>query len=126
MIGVSMRNIEVRARDVVTGEILTQLYMGQCFQWVNHERQNNIIIEQSTGLKDKKGVGIFEGDIIKSDFYGDNVDWDDIAAISYDDTFAKFVFNKGDGEQDAFVEAMEFGCFEIIGNIHQHSDLLKG
>lgn len=122
-----MKNIEVRARDVVTGKILTQLYMGQCFQWVNQEKQNNIIIEQSTGLTDKNGLTIFEGDIIKSDFYGSNIDWEDIASISYDDKYAKFAFNKGEGEQDAFVEAMEFdSCFEVIGNIHQHSDLLKG
>jgi len=91
----------------------------------DYKNADVIAKRQFTGLTDKNGVEIYEGDIVSSNFYGSNVDWDDIAEISYCSEKAKFVFNNGDGEQDAFIEGVKCGCLKVIGNIHQNSDLLK-
>jgi len=75
------------------------------------------IVSQYTGLKDKNGKEIFEGDIVKQNnrnkevkykdgyFY---VDWADV----YDAVLGKFKNN-------------QYGRVEVIGNIYENPELLK-
>ena len=78
---------------------------------------------QYTGLTDKNGKKIFEGDIIKCG--------KDIGAVDYSETFAKFrvVYNQLSGnwfdfeDDECYPIASE--C-EVIGNIHANPELLKG
>lgn len=113
-----MREIKVRARDGATGEILSQLYMGQCFQWVNHEMQHNVIIEQYTGLSDVNGVEIYDGDIIP--YRGEN----------YQVEMCGTSWTLKDYEECDYYghdapELQDWSEFEVIGNIHQNPELLK-
>lgn len=81
-------------------------------------------VGQYTGLTDKNGLKIFEGDIIKSCEYGD------IYAVKYfgDDNYPAFdcVPEVSNCECNglSFLVNVE-GC-EIIGNIYDNPELLKG
>ena len=78
-------------------------------------------IMQCTGLKDKNGQLLFEGDILNDHVGIGIVKWNRIAAgfkVSYiNDTRGKW-----------FMDYLsdEFDTIEIIGNIHQNPELLTG
>lgn len=74
-------------------------------------------VSQFTGLTDRNGTKIFEGDIIK---YFD--DW--IGKIEYDSDSALFVVSFVDGDDDNFGRVSCGDC-EVIGNIYDNPELLE-
>lgn len=74
---------------------------------------------QWTGLLDKQGSKIFEGDILKTDD-------GDIVEVRYEKIYASFgLWKKGWSFLHYFHEAVEPQCCEIIGNIHDDLSLLN-
>lgn len=77
---------------------------------------DDIILMQYTGLKDKNGVEVFDGDIM---FY--EQDWYQYTLVKYDKDKLAFVLY--DGCERLYHELWEPG--EVIGNIHENPELIE-
>jgi uncharacterized phage protein (TIGR01671 family) len=100
---------------------------------LNCDRQNEIVIEykgstaivewenceiiQCTGLKDKNGKLIFEGDIVTGK---DHFDRDRKCIVEYSKTYCCY-FITGDGWSDEYM--FNLNDKEVIGNIYENEDL---
>ncbi|EAA7432956.1 hypothetical protein JKQ41_02570 [Listeria monocytogenes] len=76
---------------------------------------------QYTGLKDKNGKKIFEGDIVNCKFFDRMVG--DIAGVI---NFIDCVWAVSDFKNKRLYQLIDVDNIEIIGNIHENPDLLEG
>ena len=94
----------------------------------------NLILMQCTGLKDKNGNLIYEGDVIKTSFVNcetGEAEEDDgnFSQIHFRDCCFCIVQNVGTKHEYAehlfneWGEEWDGGCYEVIGNIYENKDL---
>lgn len=85
---------------------------------------SDFILMQSTGIKDKNGKEIFEGDIVK--FHDEYQSYTGV--VTYMDTYASFVVMDKDVHEYTFEYIEEWYCLlselEVIGNIYKNTELL--
>lgn len=105
----------------------------------NHEELvslDNVQLMQFTGLHDKNGKEIYEGDIVRCSFFkkddklGDCETW----AIVFPENTMEFVFTKDTGDLDVLSvrfdprreeRKQERATLQVIGNIYSNPELLK-
>ena len=83
------------------------------------------IYEQCTGLRDKNGKLIYEGDILA--ISPDSQPWDCYTVFWQDDEcqFQAVAYDGSDAYVKVLNELLEKDDMEIIGNIHENPELLE-
>ena len=87
---------------------------------------DEVILMQSTGLKDKNGQEIFEGDVIAIEV--DDTETPINARVSQNSKIGVLMFHVFEDNEDVpMVELLEDNsvAFEIIGNIYENPELLE-
>jgi len=124
---VEMREIKFKAwykakKDFIRLEIDTILNLANGDKTVKLDTYNNqVVFLQYTGLKDKNGVEIYEGDVLRFD-----------SSLEYHKT----VFRKGAFQIDSissgftsdyhyYLGNVNLSIIEVIGNIYENPELLE-
>lgn len=143
-----MREIKFRAWNNENKKIQNNVYSQSLKQplndFISNVQKQKIILMQFTGLKDKDGKEIYEGDIVKcfkaNSKLGDDMEW----TSEYSNAVIKnsgwtFYFDNINTEDYEFfyspdgsrfhisdnIELREYEECEVIGNIYENPELLK-
>lgn len=112
------------------GNVTTVLFEGKLLG-VN-TKIDEIELMQSTGLLDKNGQEIFEGDIVKRDGikrpevvrFGE---WIDVDTLGFEEQYIGFYFeSEHEGQKRLYsVESQFNNLSKVIGNIYENPELLE-
>lgn len=139
-----MREIKFRACHENV-EIISHYQEGdtgyKCFQFLTDDgyrassdysidsalESKDIVLMQYTGLKDKNGVEIYDGDVVKA-IYEDIEESTHLVAWDYGSfSYPAFDLVGWVGQANGFSDAIESGSYtlEVIGNIYENPELLE-
>ena len=115
-------------KETKTMNGMAEIYRNRNQEIELHPRDDEIILMQSTGLKDKNGKEIFEGDILK--VANNDSSWFEV--VKYDHNKAMFISKEMNLKYEV-PETPLYDLFspylfkvEVIGNIWEDGDLIDG
>jgi len=100
--------------------------------WYKHDNLRpfkGVILMQSTGLKDKNGVEIFEGDVVQAEQYlTTTIPVRINGIVKYSNRYTMFYLDNGSERHDLYMQSLGGSIynFEIIGSIYTNPELLEG
>ncbi len=110
------------------GDVLIYENSAQIWETIDNRKYNSVVsletVGQYTGLIDKNGKKIFEGDIVAG-----AVHWLERmknGVVVFRDGSFGLLWHRGEVEQFAPFTSLCNVEYEVIGNIHDNSDLLEG
>ena len=87
---------------------------------------DDVVLMQSTGLKDVNGVEIFEGDIVQgTQTLSNSIPHSFAGMVRYDESHARFNIADLEGAYDITALGETVYLLEIIGNIYENPELLE-
>ena len=123
------REIKFRAWDKETKSMIKEVWeiglksnYNQPWLMGDDKRTDNFELMQYTGLKDKDGKEIYEGDVAR--IWADPKDYNGykghnyIGVVEWDEFILGFILSDGHGLKD-------FEFIEIVGNIYENPELLN-
>lgn len=91
-------------------------YSGEYEDFINFWADD---VEQSTGLKDKNGKLIFDGDVVRINGVQESFE------VVYAENLCGLGLKHADGLITSVTPSV-LGCVEVVGNIHENHELLEG
>ena len=120
-----MREILFRGKQRDNGEWFygDLVHLNHCVSIRSKDCARSVVPEtvgQYTGLTDKNGVKIFEGDLIRSTETGET------AIVQWFSEHSAFMIWCKTSNQVGFLYECEKSIIEVIGNIHDNPELIGG
>lgn len=128
-----MREIKFRVWDKSDSRMITAAncqisFCGSIMSNAGYDVSDSYILMQFTGLKDKNGVGIYEGDIVKFTQHRAYNEGSFVGKIVFDNKYASFGIIKNNSFIKDYIEHFsEFhdididllSYLEVVGSIHE-------
>ena len=107
-----------------------EMKYGQAGRLITHAEMapGKYVLMQSTGMKDKNSVEIFDGDVVQAEQYlTTTIPVRINGIVKYSNRYTMFYLDNGSERHDLYMQSLGGSIynFEIIGNIYENPELLE-